>query len=187
MALRFLNIQGIVGIAASLVLLTLLLMQKGETRHWRKQSGQFEQLYRGEQAAFARTVANYRAAAEAARAADQATAERVLADQRAINERTANDYQVRLAAARAHALRVQREAAAAAAHPCGRGTAPLSALPAPACRPAPAAGQDRLPGSDALIATEQAIQLDQLLSWVKQQHAIDVNAVPSRPPRQPPR
>jgi hypothetical protein len=56
--LRFLNWQGIAGLAASLALAILLVIQKGETRHWRAQSGQFEQLYHGEQVAFAGTVAN---------------------------------------------------------------------------------------------------------------------------------
>src|SRR6266567_3120875 len=101
--LRLLNTQGIAGLAASFALLGLLLVQKVETHHWRKQSGQYEQLYRGDQAAFATTVANYRAAADAARAADQAAAERVAAEQRTINERTANDFEARLADARARA------------------------------------------------------------------------------------
>lgn len=56
MILRFLNGQGIAGLAASLALAVLLLVQKGDTRHWRKQSSQFEQLYRAEQTAFAGTV-----------------------------------------------------------------------------------------------------------------------------------
>ena len=64
MFLRFFNVQGIAGTAASLALAILLVIQKGETRHWRKESGRNEQLYRGEEAAFAGTVANYRAAAE---------------------------------------------------------------------------------------------------------------------------
>ena len=38
MILRLLNVQGAFGIAASLALLGLLLIQKGETRHWRKQA-----------------------------------------------------------------------------------------------------------------------------------------------------
>ena len=42
--LRLLNIQGIAGLAAALVLGVMLLVQKGETRHWRRQSAQFEQL-----------------------------------------------------------------------------------------------------------------------------------------------
>jgi hypothetical protein len=176
MILRFLNIQGIVGIIVSLALLALLLVAKGETRHWRKQSEQFEQLYRGEQAAFARTVANYRAAADAARAADRAADERVRAEQRTINERTAHDYQARMAAVRARAVRLQLDAGAAATHPCGGGGAAMPGLSAAPCRPAQAAGQDRLSDPDRLTATEQAIQLDELIRWVNGQARIDPNA-----------
>jgi hypothetical protein len=32
-----------------------------------------------------------------------------------------------------------------------------------------------------LIATEQAIQLDELIAWVKRQHAVEVNASQSAP------
>ncbi len=42
MILRFLNLQGVAGLAAALALLALLLVQKGETRHWKKRSNQFE-------------------------------------------------------------------------------------------------------------------------------------------------
>src|SRR5438128_7319982 len=114
MILRSLNIQGVVGTAVGLALAILLVVQKVEPRHWQKESGQFEQLYRAEQAAFAGTVANVRAAAAAARAADQANATRVAADQRSINERTAHDFEARVADARARAqrLRVQPQAAA---------------------------------------------------------------------------
>ena len=63
MMLRLLNWQGIAGIAASLGLAVLLFIQKAETRHWKKQSASFEQLYQQEQAAFQTTVADYRAAA----------------------------------------------------------------------------------------------------------------------------
>ena len=105
---RLLNIQGIAGLAVSVCLALLLVIQKGDTRHWRKQSDQFEQLYRGEQAAFASTVANYRAAAEAARAADKAAAERVRAEQAAINQRSNHDLQTRLADARARADRLRQ-------------------------------------------------------------------------------
>ena len=94
MILRFLNIQGIAGLIVGVALAVLLLLQKGETRHWKKQSAGFEQLYRQSDAALAGTVANYRAAADAARAADQANAARVAADQRAINERIAHDFEL---------------------------------------------------------------------------------------------
>src|SRR3954454_5599906 len=120
MILRLLNIQGIGGIAASLALLTMLLVQKIETRHWRKQSSQYEQLYRDNQAAFARTVANYRSAADAARAADLAAAERPRADKQPISERTAHIYAPRLPAARARAERLRLDPRPAAADPsCG--------------------------------------------------------------------
>jgi hypothetical protein len=174
--LRLLNVQGIAGLVAGLALLGLLLIQKGETRHWRKQSTQFEQLYRSEQAAFAGTVANFRAAAETARAADRAAAQRVRTEQSAINERTKNDYESRLADARARAQRLRSEIRAAAADPGGRGAAAVPGLPAAAGQPTQAAVQNGLPAADALTATEQAIQLDELIKWVRNQHDVDPNA-----------
>lgn len=180
MILRFLNMQGI-GIAVSLALLGLLLLQKGETRHWRKQSGQFEQLYRGEQAALVGTVTNYRTAAEAARRADRAAAERVAAEQRAISERTVDDFKTRLGVARAAAERMRGQTRVSAADPGNGGTASMPGLPASAGRANQAPGQDGLPLADALTATEQAIQLDELIKWVRQQHVVDPNAEPRRP------
>lgn len=171
--LRFLNIQGIAGIALALALGALLLVQRAETSHWRRQSGHFEQLYTQEQAALAGTVANYRAAAAQAEAADKANAERVAAEQNAISERTSNDFEARLAAARSLAQRLREQSAAAAAHSRSGGAAPVSGLSAAAGGSHEAAGQDGLPQSDALIATEQAIQLDELIKWVKAQSTVD--------------
>ena len=174
MILRLLNWQGIAGIAASLTLGVLLLIQKAETRHWKKESASFEQLYRQEQAAFATTVADYRGAATQARAADESNAERVAVEQRAINERTDHDYEARLAAARAAAQRL-RLAAEAATHPGAGGNAPVPGLPAAAGGSPQAADEDRLPRSDALVATEQAIQLDELIKWIREQAAVNPN------------
>ena len=182
MILRLLNVQGIAGLVASLCLGLLLILQKAETRHWRKQSGQFEQLYRGEQAAFAGTVANYRVAADAARAADRAVAERAAAEQSAINHRSAHDLEVRLAAARRSAERLRGEPAAAAADPRRGASAAVSRIPASAFGADQAAGEDRLPVEAALIATEQAIQLGELIKWVKAQAAVDPNGAPTRRP-----
>lgn len=177
---RLLNPQGIAGIAISLALAILLLVQKGETRHWKGESGRFEQLYAQEQSALVGTVANYRAAADAARADDQANAERVTAEQRTINERTEHDYEARLAAARAAAERLRVESAAAPADPgIGRKAGVPSVANAPGTADE-AAGKDRLPQSDALLATEQAIQLDELIDWVKAQSGIDPNAEQAR-------
>jgi hypothetical protein len=174
MILRLLNPQGIAGIAASLTLAVLLVMQKAETSHWKKQSSQFEQLYRGEQAAFAGTVANYRAAAETARTADLANAERVRADQARINERTAYDFEARLADARARAGRLRLQPQSAAADSGGRGGPPVPGLSATPGGAAQAAGEDRLSPNDALTATEQAIQLDELIRWVGKQAEVDI-------------
>jgi len=188
--LRLLNIQGIAGIAVSLALAILLVVQRGETRHWQKQSGHFEQLYTTAQAALAGTVADYRAAARQAEAADKANAERVAAAQRTINERTEHDFEARLAAARTLAQRLRGQDAAAAADPGSGAGAPVPGLSAAAGGADQAAGQDRLSRSDeraskdrgalgpedALTATEQAIQLDELIKWVRSQAAIDPNA-----------
>jgi hypothetical protein len=184
MILRFLNWQGIAGIAASIALATLLVVQKIETGHWRKQSATFEQLYRGEQAVLAGTVANYRAAADAARAADRANLARVTAEQRSINERTSNDYQARLAAARSLAQRL-RVASQAAAHPGPGGSTPMPAVPATSGSAAQGSGEDRLPRSDRLIATEQGIQLDELIKWLRSQAKVDNDAgAVANPPNQ---
>jgi hypothetical protein len=172
--LRFLNLQGIAGAAVALCLAVMLVTQKGETRHWKKQSEQFEQLYRGQQSAFAATVANYRAAADQTRAADRANVDRVAAEQSAINRRSTNDFEVRLATARAAAERLRLQPAAAADSRGGRG-APVPSIPASTGGSAQGPGQDRLPGSDALIATEQAIQLDELIKWVKAQAKVDTS------------
>jgi hypothetical protein len=51
---RALNVQGWIGLGVALLLGFLLLQQHGETRHWHKQSDQFEKLYRGELANEAR-------------------------------------------------------------------------------------------------------------------------------------
>jgi signal transduction histidine kinase len=181
MLLRFLNIQGIAGIAVGVALAILLVVQKVETRHWRKESGQYEQLYTKEQAALAGTVANYRTAADAARAADQANAQRAAAAQTKISQETSDEFETRLAAARAAAERLRVEASAAAADPGRRGAAPVPALPAAAGGPAQTTGQDGLSVADRLSATEQAIQLDELIKWVKAQVAVDVNGATDRP------
>ena len=176
--LRLINVQGLAGLIVSIGVGILLLIQKGETAHWKKQSGQFEQLYTNEQATLARTVADYRAAADQARTHDRANAARVAAEQSAINERTSNDYEARLAAARSLAQRLRGEAATAATDPRSGADAPVPGLPSSAGRAAEAAGEDRLPQSDGLTATEQAIQLDELIKWVRRQHQIRVDGEP---------
>ena len=178
MILRLLNAQGIAGIVLGVALGLLLVVQKAETGHWKKQSGQLEQLYRDSERVLATTVADTRAAATAARAADEANITRVAAEQRAINERTKDDFETRLAAARARAAALAervRVDASAAADPRAGATAPMPGLPASTRSAAQAAGENRLPRSDRLIATEQAIQLDELIKWLRRQAKVDNN------------
>jgi hypothetical protein len=179
--LRLLGVRGVAGIAVSLALGVLLLIQKAETRHWKKESARLAQLYAEEQAARAATAANYRAAADAARAADRANLARVAAEQRAITERTSNDYEARLAAARTLARRLRGESEAAAADRGRAGAAPMPGLPAPVAGAAQTATQDRFSVTDRELATEQAIQLDELIKWVRQQHAVRVDGVSGEP------
>jgi hypothetical protein len=171
-----LNVQGWIGLIASAALAFMWLQSAGDARHWKKQSASYQGLYALEHAAFGQTVLNYRAAAEKARQADAANKARVEAEQAAINERTSHDYEARLAAARAAAERLR--SAAAATHPGSRGTAPVPGVSAPAAGIAQAPGNG-LPVDTALICTEQAIQLDELSSWVIRQHAVDPNKEPT--------
>jgi hypothetical protein len=160
----------VASIAVTVVVLLALLIH--DRNRWKAKTAHYSELLSAERATHAATVANYRAAAEQARQADAANAARVKGEQAAINERTAHDYQSRIAAARAAAERLRRHAGAQA-DPRDRGATPVPGLSAAAEGSAEGAGEDRLPEPDALIATEQAIQLDELIKWVRRQHAID--------------
>ena len=177
----------IIGIACALLLALLI----HDRNRWKAKTSQYVQLLAGERAAHKATVSNYRLAARQARQADAANIARVEAEQSAINERTSHDYQSRIAAARAAAGRLRGEPGAGAGSGAG-GDAPVPGLSAAAGGAAQAAGEDRLPGpdrrvdvregrlgpGDALIATEQAIQLDELIRWVRAQSQLRVSDQP---------
>ncbi|HET9460193.1 MAG TPA: hypothetical protein VFO51_09460 [Sphingomicrobium sp.] len=171
-ALDRLSLKLIIGIVAALMLAMLV----ADRNRWKSKTAYCSDLLASARAAHAATVASYRAAAERARQADAANAARVKASQAAINERTANDYETRIAAARASAGRLRRQAGAGG-DSGGGGTAPVPGLSVAAEGVAQGAGQDRLPPAEALIATEQAIQLDELIKWVRRQHAVSVDGV----------
>jgi hypothetical protein len=111
-----------------------------------------------------------------ARASDAANKTRVETEQSTINQQSGSSYETRIADARARAAERVRNGTPAANPGSGR-TAPVSGVPAPTRSPVAAAGQDGLSADDKLIATEQAIQLDELIKWVKAQAAVDVNGV----------
>lgn len=147
-----------------------------DRNHWKGAAELRQQQLAQTRAAFDQTVAGYRAAAAQARAADAANAARVKAEQSAINERIEDEYQTRIAAARSDARRL-RDNQAAATNPRSGRAASMPGLSAPSPGATQTAGEDRLSESDRLIATEQAIQLDELIRWVKTQAMVDPNTV----------
>ncbi|MFP5329684.1 MAG: hypothetical protein ACLGHC_06050 [Alphaproteobacteria bacterium] len=159
-------------IAVSLALMVALLVS--DRNRWKAKTAHYSGLLASERSAHAATVANYRAAAERARREDAANAARVKAAQDAINERTVSEFETRIAAARASARRMRADDPASR-RTGGSSATPLPGLPAPAGGVAQAASEDGLSRSDRLTATEQAIQLDELIKWVRRQSAVDPN------------
>jgi hypothetical protein len=165
----------IAGAVASLVITATLLIQQADIRHWKKQSGQFEQLYQGEQIAHRLTVANYRAQAVKAAQADKDNVARVKTEQATINSERERSYEARIADARASYERLQPRAGTAPSHSSGSSVASVS--PGTQHNPGAAGStpQAELSDSDALIATEQAIQLDELEKAVIAQQAVSTS------------
>lgn len=166
-----LTLKLIIGLGCALLL--ALLVQ--DRNRWKAKTSHYAELLAAERSAHAASTANYRAAAEIARRADKENAARVKSEQAAINQRSAHEFESRIAAARAAAERLHRNAKSAPANPGPRGAAPLSALSATAGSAAQASRPDGLFRTERLIATEQAIQLDELITWVWQQGQVDVN------------
>lgn len=125
---------------------------------------------KAEQAAHSQTVANYRAAATKAKADDAANKARVEAEQRTINERTAREYEARIADARARYSSLLPHAGSVAS---STGSSPVSQVSNGTKGTPPAPSQGGLPLGDALTATEQAIQLDELINWVEAQTDVE--------------
>ena len=161
---------------ALLATIGIICAQASMIHRWHKHYDSERAAHLADNAAHDQTVANYRAAAEQARKADAANKARVEAEADRISQEQADEYQARIAAARARAERLRSQAGAGKADPCGSGTAPVSGVSAPAEGTAEAACKDRLPAGDALTATEQAIQLDELIKWVIKVAHINVNA-----------
>lgn len=169
----------IAGLVGSLIVVAAFAWLSHSRDGWKHTAATNEQLYHSEQAAHAATVANYRAAATQAHQADAANVARVEAQAAATTESVSSEYEARIAAANVQYRRLQLTANAAAAHPSGSGSAPVSNVPSAAASAHQTAPQDglspSLPAGDALTATEQAIQLDELIKWVVGVEHIDVN------------
>lgn len=124
-----------------------------------------------EKAAHQASAANWEAATNTARLLDRENKRLVEAQQTAESRRISDDYEARLADARARAAASVRSQAAPADQ-SGRGAAAVPGVPDPARLADAAACEGGLPAADALTATEQAIQLDELINWIEAQAAV---------------
>lgn len=138
-------------------------------------------------------LAYFLAEKAAARAEDDRLA-RVEAEQQEITDDTIRSFEARLADARAVASRLREQSGnvPTGARPAGS-TDSLegAALSQAAGGPDETAALPRLPDPAdelhwRLVATEQAIQLDELISWVEAQSTIDPNAGPGSDNPSPP-
>lgn len=153
----------------SIGLIALLMIAKAaETRRalkWEMRASQ-------EAAAHAATISRVRQASAEAKAADAANVIRVERAQSALSQETDRDYQTQLAAVRRRYDALRLRTGSAETDPGGGGSAAMPGVPDPAGRADGAAAQDGLPAGDALIASEQALQLEALQNWVSGQAAI---------------
>jgi len=141
-----------------------LMFAKMDARHWHKQADQTK-------AAFDRTVANYRAAADEATRLAVANVARVKSEQTAITERTIDAYQTKLADSASRYDRLRAQASGYLSRPSQAG---LPDTRETTCRAVAGAGCDAIP---ALLkaAQDNTDKLVSLQAWVSQQAAVDVN------------
>ena len=125
------------------------------------------------------TKQNYRAAQFRAAQLEQARLARVNARQKEITDDVAQNYARRLADVRARADRLRNQAASRAGAGGSPDCEPMPGIPAASGGTAQAPADCGLPRADQLerdvIASEQAEQLDALITFVERQAAVDPN------------
>lgn len=138
-----------------------------------------------EKHAHRQTVEGFRTATRIAQQQAKDNVTRVKTEQAVITKEITDDFEMRIAAARGRARSRAAElerlrTAARGADPGSAAATGVPGLPAAAAATDEAAGQAGLspePGTlsleDALIATEQAIQLDALIDWVEAQSGVN--------------
>lgn len=135
--------------------------------------------------ALQQTVNGYREAERLARRKAEKNVARVETEQARITQEIVDDYEARLADARARAGRIYGPGGVHGTTPAQTAGGGAGSAGVPGIRPAASgadetSGQDRLPATgalsppDALIATEQALQLQALIDWVTRQAAVPV-------------
>lgn len=127
-----------------------------------------------EQNAHRESSLGWQLATATARMLDAANIVAIERRQAAETRRVTDDFEARIADARARAAASLR-AQAAAADQGGRGNATVPGVPRAAVVADAATCEGRLPAADALIATEQAIQLDELINWVTAQANVSAS------------
>jgi hypothetical protein len=149
------------GLAIIAALGVMLLLAKGDARHWRKTA-------QNEKMAHELTVSGYRKAAAEAKAADLENVARVQAEQATITERIEDEYQGKLATA---ADRYDRLRAQAAAYSGSPRTADMSEASEATCRAYAGTDCDGIP---ALLkaAQDNTDKLIGLQAWTAAQASV---------------
>jgi hypothetical protein len=163
------HIGWIVGGLGCLILGFMLHQSQGQTRAANGRSAAWEALFHKEQSAFRETIANVRRATAQAKADDAAHALKVERDQTNRTQEVSSEYQARLADLRRRydALRMQPgPAKVGLGNSGGGGAAPVPGLPEPAGGPDAAAAPDRF------NAEANALQLEELQRWIREQQAV---------------
>lgn len=150
------------GAAVAGVLIVLLLIARGDTRHYKA-------LWQQEQTAHQLTIANYKAAAAEAERMDQANIVRVTKEQTAITEKVTNDYQSKLADSADRYERLRAKASGYLSHPASPGV-PTS--PETTCRAVAGTDCENVP-TLLRAAQDNTDQLVALQAWVRAQSAVD--------------
>jgi hypothetical protein len=158
------NWKLVAGGLAIAVLGIMLLIARGDARHWKKAAA-------AEKQAHALTVANYRQAAEIARRKDAENVNRVRSEQQAITERIEDEYQGKLATADA---RYERLRTTARTYTGSAGTADVSASREATCLAYAGTGCENIPPL-LKAAQDNTDQLIALIAWTKAQGEVNTN------------
>lgn len=136
---------------------------------WRANNGLHDSL-KAERAAHAQTVANFKKAQADAEAVQAHNLARVAKAQKDVTDETLDDYNRRVADLRARYKRLLDQGNRSAS-----GNPDLPAVPNATSGTDAAAQQDGLSSADALTASEQALQLDALITWVERQAKVETS------------
>lgn len=156
-----------VGALAAALLVTMLLVARGDARHYKA-------LWQQEQSAHQQTIANYKAAADEAARLDKANIDRVTKEQTAITEKVTNDYQSKLADSADRYERLRAKASGYLSHPQSPG---VPASPETTCQAVAGTDCEAIPTA-LKAAQDNTDQLLALQAWVRTQSAVDVGNAP---------